>query len=137
MSLNNTRFSFNHIMLRVLDNDRALEFYRDILGMQIIRQREYESGRFTNTFLAFPGESTAIELTYNWDQDEPYSKGDNFGHLALMVDDVTETCRYLESRGVRIKTPPKVMNHGTRMLAFIYDFEDNIIELVEPLKDNE
>lgn len=124
-------------MLRVLDQERALSFYRDILGMEITRQREYESGRFTNTFLAFPGETTAIELTYNWDQKEPYSKGDNFGHLALMVDDVREACDYLESKGVTIRTPPKVMNHGTRMLAFVYDFEENLIELVEPLKENE
>lgn len=137
MSFNKPNFSFNHIMLRVLDQDRALVFYRDILGMEITRQREYESGRFTNTFLAFPGESTAVELTYNWDREEPYSKGENFGHLALMVDDVRETCAYLESKGVVIKTPPKIMNHGTRMLAFIYDFDDNLIELVEPLKDHE
>ncbi len=137
MSLTNLGFSFNHIMLRVLDQERALSFYRDILGMEITRQREYESGRFTNTFLAFPGETTAIELTYNWDQKEPYSKGDNFGHLALMVDDVREACDYLESKGVTIRTPPKVMNHGTRMLAFVYDFEENLIELVEPLKENE
>lgn len=137
MSLTNPGFSFNHIMLRVLDQERALSFYRDILGMEITRQREYESGRFTNTFLAFPGETTAIELTYNWDQKEPYSKGDNFGHLALMVDDVREACDYLESKGVTIRTPPKVMNHGTRMLAFVYDFEENLIELVEPLKENE
>lgn len=137
MSLNNPGFSFNHMMLRVRDQERALNFYRDILGMEITRQREYESGRFTNTFLAFPGEATAIELTYNWDREEPYSKGENFGHLALMVDNVKEACTYLESQGVKITTPPKVMSHGTRMLAFVYDFEENLVELVEPLKDNE
>ncbi|AVL72165.1 lactoylglutathione lyase [Oligella urethralis] len=124
-------------MLRVLDLDNALKFYRDILGMEITRQREYEGGRFTNTFLSFPGEEFAVELTYNWDRKEPYTKGENVGHFALMVDNVVETCGYLESQGVTIRTPPKVMNHGTRMLAFVYDFEDNLIELVEPLKDNE
>ncbi|CAM5210928.1 lactoylglutathione lyase [Oligella ureolytica] len=137
MSLKNPGFSFNHIMLRVFNQERALTFYRDILGMEITRQRDYESGRFTNTFLAFPGESIAVELTYNWDREEPYPKGENFGHLAMMVDDVKEACSYLESKGVRIKTPPKVMNHGTRMLAFVYDFEENLVELVEPLKDHE
>ncbi|WJM95813.1 lactoylglutathione lyase [Pseudomonas defluvii] len=121
-------------MLRVLDLERSLAFYRDLLGMTVLRHNEYESGRFTNVFLSFNEETqSSLELTYNWDQHELYEKGQAFGHLALMVNDIQQAVKTLEQSGVKIKTPPKQMNHGKRTIAFIFDPDEYLIELIEPL----
>ena len=123
-------------MLRVMDLNRSLAFYRDTLGMQVLRQVDYEAGQFTNVFLSFDANTeSSLELTYNWQQTEAYEKGRVFGHLALMVDDVHATVAALEQAGVRIKTPPKQMVHGTRTIAFVLDPDDNLIELLEPLAE--
>lgn len=133
---NQTRISyrFDHVMLRVMDLNRSLAFYRDILGMRVLRQVDYDAGQFTNVFLSFDADTeSSLELTYNWQQTEAYEKGRVFGHLALMVDDVHAAVAALEQAGVRIKTPPKQMAHGTRTIAFVLDPDDNLIELLEPL----
>ena len=133
---NQTRISyrFDHVMLRVMDLNRSLAFYRDTLGMRVLRQVDYDAGQFTNVFLSFDADTeSSLELTYNWQQTEAYEKGRVFGHLALMVDDVHEAVAALEQADVRIKTPPKQMAHGTRTIAFVLDPDDNLIELLEPL----
>ena len=133
---NQTRISyrFDHVMLRVMDLNRSLAFYRDTLGMRVLRQVDYDAGQFTNVFLSFDVDTeSSLELTYNWQQTEAYEKGRVFGHLALMVDDVHAAVAALEQAGVRIKTPPKQMAHGTRTIAFVLDPDDNLIELLEPL----
>ena len=130
----NISYRLDHVMLRVMDLNRSLAFYRDTLGMQVLRQVDYEAGQFTNVFLSFDANTeSSLELTYNWQQTEAYEKGRVFGHLALMVDDVHVAVAALEQAGVRIKTPPKQMAHGTRTIAFVLDPDDNLIELLEPL----
>ena len=132
----NISYRLDHVMLRVMDLNRSLAFYRDTLGMQVLRQVDYEAGQFTNVFLSFDTDTeSSLELTYNWQQTEAYEKGRVFGHLALMVDDVHATVAALEQAGVRIKTPPKQMVHGTRTIAFVLDPDDNLIELLEPLAE--
>lgn len=103
-------------------------------GMKVLRHTDYESGRFTNVFLSFnENTESSLELTYNWDQKDPYEKGQAFGHLALMVNDIHEAVDKLAHSGVRIKTPPKKMNHGQRIIAFVLDPDDYLIELIEPI----
>lgn len=134
MSTSVIQFSFDHVMLRVLDLEKSLAFYRDILGMKVLRHTDYESGRFTNVFLSFnENTESSLELTYNWDQKDPYEKGQAFGHLALMVNVIHEAVDKLAHSGVRIKTPPKKMNHGQRIIAFVLDPDDYLIELIEPI----
>lgn len=134
MSTSVIQFSFDHVMLRVLDLEKSLAFYRDMLGMKVLRHTDYESGRFTNVFLSFnENTESSLELTYNWDQKDPYEKGQAFGHLALMVNDIHEAVDKLAHSGVRIKTPPKKMNHGQRIIAFVLDPDDYLIELIEPI----
>ena len=130
----NISYRLDHVMLRVMDLNRSLAFYRDTLGMRVLRQVDYDAGQFTNVFLSFDADTeSSLELTYNWQQTEAYEKGRVFGHLALMVDDVHAAVAALEQAGVRIKTPPKQMAHGTRTIAFVFDPDDNLIELLEPL----
>jgi len=96
-------FRLLHTMLRVKDQDKSIDFYTRHLGMKVLRQKEFEGGRFTNTFIGYGDETseTVLELTYNWDQDEPYSHGSGFGHLAVGVPDIYATCSALRSSGRR------------------------------------
>ena len=128
-------FRLAHTMIRVVDLDRTLDFYTRLLGMRMLRQKEYPGGRFTNTFVGYDEDdsSTVIELTCNWDQDEPYDLGNGWGHLALEVPDVYACCEKLSSEGARITRPPGPMKHGTRVIAFIEDPDGYKIELIEPL----
>ncbi|MDA0785482.1 MAG: lactoylglutathione lyase [Proteobacteria bacterium] len=122
-----------HTMIRVKDQDKSIDFYTRHLGMKVIRQKDFEGGRFTNTFIGYGDESSeaVIELTYNWDQDEPYSHGSGFGHLAVGVPDIHATCEALEAEGVSIPRKPGPMKHGTTVIAFIEDPDGYKIELIE------
>ena len=128
-------FRIDHTMLRVTDLEKSLEFYVSILGMKILRQNEYPEGRFTNTFVGYQDEDTGptLELTYNWDQAEPYDRGNSWGHIALKVSDVYATSEYLKQFGVEFTKEPSPMKNGTRILAFIKDPDGYPIELNEPL----
>ncbi len=127
-------FRMAHTMIRVGDLDRSLDFYTRMLGMRLLRQREYPDGKFTNTFVGYGDEAsnTVIELTYNWDQTQPYELGNGWGHLALEVSDVYATCEKLQSEGVKITRAPGPMKHGTRVIAFIEDPDGYKIELLQP-----
>ncbi len=97
-----------HTMVRVRDIEASKRFYCDLLGLEETRRMEHEGGRFTLVFLAPPGQPEAeIELTYNWDGDEVYEGGRNFGHLAYRVDNIYETCQRLMDAGVVINRPPR------------------------------
>ena len=121
-----------HTMIRVLDLERSIAFYRDHLGMKLLHRTDYEGGRFTNAFVGYGDEDShaVVELTHNWDQQEPYDKGTGFGHLAVSVPDIYATCEQLEKAGVPVPRPPGPMKHGTTVIAFIEDPDGYKIELV-------
>ena len=115
-----------HTMVRVTDLEQSLKFYRDALGLEVLRVREVPQGRFTLAFLAAPGDSEAqIELTYNWDP-ENYSGGRNFGHVAYAVDDIYATCERLQQHGVTINRPPR-----DGYMAFVRSPDNISIELLQ------
>jgi lactoylglutathione lyase len=115
-----------HTMVRVADLDASLRFYRDALGLQLLRQFDVPSGRFTLAFLAAPGDSQAqIELTHNWDENA-YTQGRNFGHLAYAVDDIYATCQRLQDHGVQIVRPPRDGH-----MAFVRSPDHISIELLQ------
>ena len=132
------KFAIDHAMIRVSDLDKSLDFYTRILGMKVLRKTDYPEGRFTNTFVGYQGEDqgTTLELTYNWDNQEPYDRGNAWGHIALKVADVRTASAYLKSEGVAFTKEPSPMKHGTRMLAFIKDPDGYPIELNEPVSKN-
>ena len=115
-----------HTMIRVQNLESALDFFINKLGMIEVRRREAPEGRFTLVFLATgPGEST-IELTYNWDQDEPYTVGRNFGHLAYSVENIYQLCEKLQNKGVTILRPPR-----DGKMAFIRSPDQISVELLQ------
>ena len=122
-----------HTMIRVFDLKKSLDFYGRLLGMQVLRQREVPDGRYTLAFVGYGAEedSTVIELTYNWDQKEPYALGGAFGHLAIGVGDVYAACAKLGKEGVKITRPPGPAKFGTTVIAFIEDPDGYKIELIQ------
>ena len=121
-----------HTMLRVNDLDRSIQFYCEILGMKLLRKREYPSGRFTLAFVGYGSESedAVLELTYNWDTHQ-YDLGNAFGHVAIGVDDIYKTCDELRARGAKIVREPGPMKHGATEIAFIEDPNGYKLELVQ------
>jgi lactoylglutathione lyase len=118
-------------MLRVGDLERSIKFYTEILGMTLLRQKDYPDGKFTLAFLGYGDEkdTTAIELTYNWDTDQ-YDLGNGFGHLAIEVDDVYKAAEDIRAAGGRIIREPGPMNAGTTIIAFVADPDGYQIELL-------
>ena len=120
-----------HTMLRVGDLDRSLHFYTDILGMKLLRRRDYPDGKFTLAFVGYGDESdsSVIELTYNWGVDK-YELGSAFGHIAIGVDDVYAAAERIRAAGGKIVREPGPMKGGTTVLAFVEDPDGYRIELL-------
>jgi len=115
-----------HTMVRVTDLETSLKFYRDALGLRVLRTKESEQGRFTLVYLAAPGDDDAqVELTYNWDP-EVYTGGRNFGHLAYAVDNIYAICEKLQAHGVTILRPPR-----DGRMAFVRSPDGISIELLQ------
>jgi len=122
-----------HTMIRVRDLDASLNFYSNLLGMKVLRKRDYPTGKFTLAFVGYGDETSnsVIELTHNWGQTEPYNLGSAFGHLAIAVPDVYRACEQLAAAGVKIPRPAGPMAHGGSVIAFIEDPDGYRIELIE------
>lgn len=120
-----------HTMLRVGNLDRSLSFYTEVLGMRLLRKKDYPDGRFTLAFVGYGPESeqTAIELTHNWDTDS-YDLGSGYGHIAIEVDDVYAAADAIRKRGGRITREAGPMKNGTTILAFVEDPDGYKIELL-------
>jgi lactoylglutathione lyase len=113
-------------MVRVTDLDTSLKFYRDALGLEVLRSKDVPSGRFTLVFLAAPGDTQSqVELTYNWDP-EVLQGGRNFGHLAYAVKNIYATCERLQNHGVAILRPPR-----DGYMAFVKSPDNVSIELLQ------
>ncbi|MDR2208631.1 MAG: lactoylglutathione lyase [Azoarcus sp.] len=121
-----------HTMLRVGDLERSLAFYTGLLGMRLLRRKDYPEGRFTLAFVGYQDEDegAVIELTHNWGVDR-YEQGTAFGHIALEVDDAKKACDDIRARGGKIVREAGPMKHGTTVIAFVEDPDGYRIELIE------
>ncbi|MBD1866656.1 lactoylglutathione lyase [Cyanobacteria bacterium FACHB-471] len=121
-----------HTMLRVGNLEESLKFYCDVLGMKLLRQKEYPGGKFTLAFVGYGEESdhTVLELTYNWDTDR-YDLGDAYGHIAIGVDDIYATCDHIKQLGGKVVREPGPMKHGSTVIAFVEDPNDYKVELIQ------
>jgi len=118
-------------MLRVGNLERSIEFYTSVMGMKLLRQKDYPEGKFTLAFVGYGPESenSVIELTYNWDTDH-YELGSGYGHIALEVEDVYQACEDIRKRGGKIIRDAGPMNAGTTSIAFVEAPDGYPIELI-------
>ena len=121
-----------HTMIRVGDLEKSLQFYTELLGMKLLRRRDYPSGRFTLAFVGYgdEAENAVIELTHNWDTNQ-YALGEGYGHIALGVEDIYSTCTAIAERGGRVVRQPGPMKHGSTVIAFIEDPDGYKVELIQ------
>jgi lactoylglutathione lyase len=124
-----------HTMLRVGDLDRSIAFYCDILGMKLLRRKDYPDGKFTLAFVGYGDEqnNAVIELTHNWDT-KAYDLGNGFGHVALGVENIYTACDAIKNLGGKVTREPGPMKHGSTEIAFVEDPDGYKIELIQ-LKD--
>lgn len=121
-----------HTMLRVGNLEKSLDFYCDVLGMKLLRKKDYPNGKFTLAFVGYGEEAdhTVLELTHNWDTDS-YDLGNAYGHIALGVEDIYSTCESIRQQGGKITREPGPMKHGTTVIAFVEDPDGYKVELIE------
>ena len=121
-----------HTMLRVGNLERSLQFYTEVLGMTLLRKRDYEEGRFTLAFVGYGAEDshTVLELTHNWDTDH-YELGNAYGHIAIAVDDAYKACDKIKARGGNVVREAGPMKGGVTVIAFVEDPDGYKIELIQ------
>ena len=121
-----------HSMIRVNDLEESIKFYTEVLGMKLLREKEYPEAKFSLAFLGYGNETenTVIELTYNWDKND-YEHGNAFGHIAIEVDDIYKVCEEIKKKGVKVIRDPGPMMGSRLLLAFIEDPNGYKIELIE------
>lgn len=120
-----------HTMIRTGNLDRSIDFYTQVLGMKLLRRKDFPEGKFTLAFVGYGGEhdTSVIELTYNWGV-ESYDLGKGFGHFAIEVDDVHAACEAIRQRGGKVVREAGPMNAGTTIIAFVADPDGYMIELI-------
>lgn len=122
---------FLHTMIRVGNLEKSLDFYQQVMGMELLKKNDYPGGRFSLAFLGFPDQpGVSVELTHNWDTDH-YELGGGFGHIAIGVDDIHGTCERIKAAGGKVVREPGPMMHGTTVIAFVEDPDGYKIELIQ------
>ncbi|MBF2050904.1 MAG: lactoylglutathione lyase [Leptolyngbya sp. IPPAS B-1204] len=121
-----------HTMLRVGNLEESLKFYCDVLGMKLLRQKDYPGGEFTLAFVGYGDEAdhTVLELTHNWGTDH-YDLGNAYGHIAIGVDDIYQTCDRIRALGGKVTREPGPMKHGSTVIAFVEDPDGYKVELIQ------
>jgi lactoylglutathione lyase len=121
-----------HTMLRVGDLDRSIDFYTNVLGMKVLRRKDYPEGKFTLAFVGYDDESrtAVIELTHNWDTKK-YDIGTGYGHIAIGVPDAAKACDAVRAKGGKVTREAGPMKHGTTVIAFVEDPDGYKIEFIE------
>src|SRR5258706_5849491 len=121
-----------HTMLRVGDLERSIAFYTGVLGMRVLRRKDYPEGKFTLAFVGYQDDSAGavIELTYNWGV-EKYELGSGFGHVAIAVEDAYKACEEVKARGGKVAREAGPMKHGGSVIAFVEDPDGYKIEFIQ------
>jgi lactoylglutathione lyase len=121
-----------HTMLRVGDLEKSIAFYTEVLGMKVLRRKDYPEGRFTLAFVGYQDEAegTVLELTHNWDTSK-YDLGTGYGHIAVEVDNAYQACEEVKKRGGKITREAGPMKHGVTVIAFVEDPDGYKIEFIQ------
>lgn len=133
MTSSTTPHRVMHTMVRVRDLDASLDFYTRLLGMKLLRRKDYPEGRFSLAFVGYGAEidHAVIELTHNWDQPTDYDLGNGYGHIAIAVEDIYKVCDELKAKGAKVIREAGPMKNDTLVLAFLQDPDGYKIELID------
>ncbi len=128
-----SQFRLLHTMIRVRNLEQSINFYTQLLGMQVQSRQDYPDGKFTLVFVGYGAEKNngSLELTHNWDQQTDYDLGNGYGHIALGVPDIYASCELLRKQGATISREPGPMKHGSTVIAFVRDPDGYAIELIQ------
>jgi lactoylglutathione lyase len=121
-----------HTMLRVGNLQRAIDFYTQAMGMQLLRTTDRPDQKYSLAFVGYGNnpEHAEIELTYNYGVDS-YELGTAYGHIALGVPDVYAACATIKAKGGNITREPGPVKGGNTVIAFVTDPDGYKIELIE------
>ena len=121
-----------HTMIRVGGLQKSIDFYTQVLGMTLLRKKDYPDGKFTLAFVGYGDEAdeTVLELTHNWDTPS-YDLGNGFGHIAVAVPDAYRACEDVKAKGGKVTREAGPMKHGTTVIAFVQDPDGYKIELIQ------
>jgi lactoylglutathione lyase len=121
-----------HTMLRVGNLELSIQFYTEVLGMRLLRSKDFPEGRFTLAFLGYEDEAsgTVLELTHNWDTAQ-YDLGNAYGHIAIEIDDIFACCHDVRQKGGKVVREPGPMKHGSTIIAFVEDPDGYKIEFIQ------
>lgn len=121
-----------HTMLRVGDLEKSIAFYTDVLGMTLLRRRDYPDGKFTLAFLGYGDEAdnAVIELTHNW-ETKSYDIGTGYGHIAVGLPDIYAACAEVKAKGGKVTREPGPMKFGGSQIAFIEDPDGYKVEFIQ------
>lgn len=121
-----------HTMLRVGSLEKSIDFYSNVLGMRVLRRKDYPEGKFTLAFVGYQEEvdGAVLELTHNWDV-EKYDLGAGYGHIAIEVDDAYLACEMVKKRGGKVTREAGPMKHGATVIAFVEDPDGYKIEFIQ------
>jgi len=124
-----------HTMLRVGNLEKSIDFFCNVLGMRVLRRKDYPEGKFTLAFVGYQDEIDAavLELTHNWGV-EKYDLGAGYGHIAIEVDDAYLACEMVKKRGGKVTREAGPMKHGTTVIAFVEDPDGYKIEFIQKKK---
>ena len=120
-----------HSMVRVLDLERSLRFYADVLDLHEVHRLDFPD--FALAYLRNEENDVEIELTLNKGRVDPYTHGTGYGHVGVVVPDVNATHAALTARGYEC-APVKEFKRGEELLArffFIQDPDGYKIEMLE------
>lgn len=121
-----------HTMLRVGNLQRAIDFYTQVLGMQLLRTSENPEYKYTLAFVGFGSnpDHAELELTYNWGVDH-YELGAAYGHIALAVPDAAAACAKIKAAGGNVTREAGPVKGGSTVIAFVTDPDGYKIELIQ------
>ncbi len=121
-----------HTMIRVGDLERSIRFYTEVLGMKVLRRKDYPEGKFTLAFVGYgdEAESAVLELTHNW-ETKSYDLGNGFGHVAVAVPDAYTACEAVRATGGKVTREPGPMKFGGSVIAFVEDPDGYKIEFIQ------
>ena len=124
-----------HTMIRVGDLDKSINFYTKVLGMKLLRRKDYPDGKFTLAFVGYGDEANTavIELTHNW-ETKRYDLGNGFGHLAIGLPDIYAACAAVKAKGGTVTREPGPMKFGGSEIAFVQDPDGYKIEFIQMAK---